>query len=685
MVLTYAAGVNPSRAYYQAPVSTFLLSSDQAVLGELSQHHSHALDEKQKNAWLRQLRVLKSQLAHLREGHLYLEFSIPRMGLRADAVLLLDAAIYVLEFKVGGVNYEPSAIDQVMDYAVDLSNFHEGSHDRTIIPVLVATKAPTKPLGCPELIGVTACVLANESTLGEYLATLRARLPRGLSLNPQAWERSRYRPTPTIIQAAQALYHGHRVEEISRTEAGAINLSTTAACLADIIQQSKEQRQKSICFVTGVPGAGKTLAGLNLACSRQRSEQDEHAVFLSGNGPLVEVLREALAQDQAEREGVLMREARMKASSFIQNIHHFRDESLLTPDAPIERVVVFDEAQRAWDSKHLARFMSEKKGMEDFTQSEPEFLISVMDRGPDWCTVVCLIGGGQEINDGEAGISEWFSALSQHFRHWKVWCSPRLGSGDYQLGASLQQMEAQLQIHTREELHLGVSLRSFRSEVLSDFVSNLLDGNTSAAGDFARKLSDKYPLLMTRELETARAWLKSQARGSELYGLLASSGAIRLKADGVHVKARINAVDWFLKGKDDVRSCYYLEDVGTEFDVQGLELDWTCVCWDAELCREGEAWSYRRFRGTRWEQVQKEADQRYTQNTYRVLLTRARQGMIIFVPRGSADDPTRPPSTYNAIAQYLKSCGVVEVDHASLAGASNLPASAAPTSIPRAS
>jgi hypothetical protein len=648
-----------NRAYYSNSIEGFLEESNDQILGELVRGHAHVLEELQRNAWISQIRILKVQLATLGRGHLFLEYSIPRMGKRADAIILLDGFIIVLEFKVGASNFDRAGKDQVIDYALDLWNFHEGSHQKLLFPVLVATQGPeiANEGSFSDSAGVTPCVLANESNLGRKICDLVGAGGQGVATDPMAWGQSRYRPTPTIIEAAQALYYGHNVEEISRSDAGAINLSETTLKISEIIEMSKAKRVKSICFLTGVPGAGKTLAGLNLACARQKVSEDEHAVFLSGNGPLVDVLREALARNQAQHEEVTLRDARIKTKAFIQNIHHFRDDSLASKSPPIERVVVFDEAQRAWDREHLARFMAERKGIQGFSESEPEFLIAVMDRIPDWCTVVALVGGGQEINSGEAGLSEWLSAFARRFKHWRIYFSPMIGQAEYAIGGDVNAVCKDLNWEVAKPLHLGVSLRSFRSEHLSAFVHALLDNDAVQAKKQTEKLS-RYPIILTRDLQRARTWLREQAKGNELKGLLAASGALRLKADGVYVKSRTGAVEWFLNPKDDVRSCHYLEDVGTEFDVQGLELDWACVCWDLDLRRTQDSWGYKQFLGSTWRNINQPADRRYLINTYRVLLTRARQGMVIYVPKGSGDDPTRPPTEYDKIADYLKACGI---------------------------
>lgn len=649
-------------AYYDAPIGTFRQTDEASILGTLVQHHGFALEHQQRGAWLGQIRLLKPALAALERGHILFEFAIPRMGKRADVVLLIDGTVFVLEFKVGARSFDRSAIEQVHDYALDLKNFHKGSHELPIVPVVLATEAAV--LVQPEVRfapdGIAEPVLARVEQLPSLIDRCTGATALG-QVDVQNWLRSGYQPTPTIVEAAQALYQNHAVEEIARSDASAQNLSRTTDCISAIIDRSKTERRKSICFVTGVPGAGKTLAGLNIATKRAQEHSDEHAVFLSGNGPLVTVLREALARDEAAREGTTKTNAHRKVSSFIQNIHHFRDEALNNTGAPHEKVAVFDEAQRAWTRDQASRFMQTKRGHLDFDMSEPEFLISVMDRHKDWCVVVCLIGGGQEINTGEAGLGEWLSALDDRFRDWDVYISDRLQDGDYVTDEISVRLLGELPVHRSPELHLCVSMRSFRAEALSSFIGHIVDNRPEAARDVYRQVEDRYPIWLTRDLDAARDWLRSVARGSERFGLVASSGAYRLRPEGLHVKAKVDAATWFLNDREDVRSSFYLEEVATEFDVQGLELDWVGVCWDADFRHQGDNWGFHNFRGTAWQRINQEERQLYLKNAYRVILTRARQGMIIFVPEGDASDPTRPPSYYDETYAFLKLCGLKDL------------------------
>ncbi len=646
-------------AYYEANIQEFLIADEDAILGALSMQHGFALEHQQKHAWQGQIQILRRFLAPTLLGWIYFEFSIPRMGKRADVVLLAGGVVFVIEFKVGSHSFDSYAIEQAHDYALDLKNFHRGSHNLPIVPILIPTAAPLQPV--PSINWAT-------DQVAEPLCLSAANLPEAIEMAVKqcsatpidaiAWSQSGYQPTPTIVEAALALYRQHDVKEITRSEAGADNLGLTARRIEQIIEHAKSDSRKAICFITGVPGAGKTLAGLNIATSRAERHSDEHAVFLSGNGPLVDVLREALARDKAEREGIPRTRAYREVSTFVQNIHHFRDEALESRNPPIEKVVIFDEAQRAWNREMASKFMQQKRGHATFDMSEPAFLIDAMNRHRDWCVVICLIGGGQEINTGEAGLAEWITVLRDQHPDWEVHVSSRLNDRDYIWDKELARELSNGSASWDEDLHLGVSIRSFRAEALSEFVGHVVDNRPDQARKIYQAIADKYPIFLTRSLAEARSWLQIKARGSERYGLTASSGANRLRPDGIWIKSKVDAPVWFLNDKSDVRSSYYLEETASEFDIQGLELDWACVGWDADFRRGDDEWQYFSFRGTKWQRMNAPDRQLYLKNAYRVLLTRARQGMAIFVPPGDSSDPTRAPQIYDRIFEYLQLCGI---------------------------
>lgn len=654
------------RAWYGASIAEFLAEGDDSVLGQLAKNCDFALIPAQRDAWLTQIHILRSQLAGLC-GSVFFEFNIPRMGRRVDAILVVGPVVFALEFKVGERKFDRAAIDQVWDYALDLKNFHEGSHEASIAPILVVTGAnhspPLRIEADPDK--VFRPVLTNAADLRVAINAL-LNAAKGAALDALAWARAPYRPTPTIVEAARALYAQHSVEAIARFDAGAQNLHITSGRIEELVNEARAKQQKVICFVTGVPGAGKTLVGLNLATRRRDVGQPTHAVFLSGNGPLVAVLREALTRDEYTRrkiQGEKTRKSKIAETvkAFIQNVHHFRDEGLINLGPPCERVVIFDEAQRAWDLKRTASFMLRKKKRPGFAQSEPEFLISYMDRHKDWAVIVCLVGGGQEINTGEAGIEAWLNAVNRSFRHWRIFISPKLTDSEYAAGKALDLVRRRACTSFDDCLHLAVSMRSFRAESVSAFVKALLDCEREGAQQAFAQLGNRYPIALTRDLAVAKEWIRARARGSERYGLVASSKAMRLKPHAIDIRVAVEPVQYFLNERTDTRSSYYLEDAATEFQVQGLELDWVCVTWDADFRFDGSGWNYHDFRGDRWCNIGNSDRRVYLRNAYRVLLTRARQGMVVFVPPGDPNDPTRSPAFYDSTFNYLRELGIPEL------------------------
>jgi Schlafen group 3, DNA/RNA helicase domain len=659
-----------NRSYYSDTIEIFTLTKAEEIIGKMAILSKFADEVSQKSAWQEEIKILQKVLPKYKGG-IYFEYSIPRMGQRIDVLLLIKSVIFILEFKIGETEFPLHAIDQVWDYALDLKNFHETSHEVFIAPILISTEAKISETYISLLASddkILNPIKCNKDLIGSVIDQILI-INQGVdAINKIVWENGRYSPTPTIIEAAMALFAGHSVSEISRSDASAINLSITSDAIAAIIQKSKIEKQKSICFLTGVPGAGKTLVGLNIATTHIDKSSELHSVFLSGNGPLVNILREALARDRVSHGkeiGIKQRkgEALSEVKLFIQNVHNFRDECLKDMDAPpIERVALFDEAQRAWNLEQTANFMRRKKDFPDFNKSEPEFLISCLDRHKDWAVIVCLVGGGQEINTGEAGITEWIESLNRSFSDWHIYISPRLTDSEYSAGEILKNLSNRPNVFYEENLHLSVSMRSFRAEHVSQLIKQILDLQVQEAQKTLAKIKSKYPIAITRDLKKAKEWLKNHARGSERYGIVVSSQAERLKPHSIDVRSPMDPIHWFLDSKKDVRSSYYLESVATEFDIQGLELDWVCVTWDADFRFSDKGWEFRSFVGDHWNHIRKKERQLYLKNAYRVLLTRARQGMVIVVPLGDTDDPTRNSLFYDPVFEYLQIIGFEVLD-----------------------
>ena len=651
------------RAWYRASIADFQYSSADVIFAQLAKRNDFDLIPTQRDAWIEQIEFLRSALDGL-IGSIFLEFNIPRMGRRIDAVLLIGPVVFVVEFKVGQTEFERTAIEQVWDYALDLKNFHEASHNASLVPVLIATNSeePGQTGLQMDADNVYRPVLVNKESFRKAVDDTLQHIP-GTSLDSNIWANAPYHPTPTIIEAARSLYAHHSVEAIRTFDASKRNLQVTSRRVEELVDEAQKFGRKIICFVTGVPGAGKTLVGLNIATRRRNEKEPTHAVFLSGNGPLVEVLREALTRDEFSRrkskgEKVRKGEVGESVKAFIQNVHHFRDDALETTAPPIEHVVIFDEAQRAWNLQQTANFMQRKKKRKDFDKSEPEFLISCMDRHKDWAVIVCLVGGGQEINVGEAGIDAWLEAVNAKFPKWHMYISSRLTDTEYAAGKALERVSQRHDKHLDDCLHLAVSMRSFRAEDVSAFVKALLDCENGLAQQAYLKFAHRYPIVLSRNIVLAKQWVRDRARGSERFGLVASSKAQRLKPHAIDIRVNVDPVHWFLNPKEDTRSSYYLEDAATEFQVQGLELDWTCVTWDGDLRFTNFGWTYHDFRGDRWTDIHKLENRNYLRNAYRVLLTRARQGMVIFIPSGEPTDPTRSSAYYDSTFTYLRDIGI---------------------------
>ena len=708
-----------SRCLYMNSFADFLSETERFVLGTLNDRYHGDTHTTTREAWKTEISIMQEILSSFtgEDGRIIFEYDIPRLRKRIDVVLLLSGLIFCFEFKVGESRILEADVDQVLDYALDLKYFHKFSQDKVIVPILIATefdKSTTEIQMSVYDDKVVNPLVTGKAGLYDLINAALKRFPNEIPVN-QNWIISPYEPTPTIVEAARTLYENHSVEDITRHEADKVSTDRTIAYILNVIQDSKEKGKKSICFVTGVPGAGKTLVGLDVAIKQTYQGQDEPvenegAVYLSGNGPLVAVLTEALAQDKYKKcrekgEKKNLTDCRREVGESIQMIHQYREEMLkkikdpsesgkleIDPEKAVKRekagfgevehVAIFDEAQRSWTHKRLADYLKRggtygnKLKVQNFPVSEAAFLIWSLDQREDWATIVCLVGGGQEINTGEAGISEWIQALNEDYTHWEVHISPKLTEEEYAEGKVNELLKDNPNVIYSEDLHLGVSLRSYRAEKVSAFVHALLSFDEKASAIYG-EIKDKYPIVLTRDMAKARKWLHEKVRGSERTGVLVTKEAARFKPLAIHIlpSGDENAVHWFLEDKIDTRSSNYLEDAATEIQVQGLELDYTCVLWDADMRCENEKWHFYTFNGnTKWNEQtggseSKQDRLKYMLNAYRVLLTRARAGMVICVPYGNPnktangfwEDSTRLPEYYDGTYQYLKGIGIQEI------------------------
>lgn len=651
--------------YFIDSIEQFLQKSTEEIIGQIVLSNQFDSTTNQNKSWEQQIPILKDSLKGF-TGTIFFEFSIPRMGKRVDCIVIIESVVFIIEFKIGEKEYLNSNVDQVWDYALDLKNFHKPSHTALLVPILLASEAKRSFI---EIITTThndnliLPIKSNKNDLRIVIQNSLIFFSDRNCLNGLEFAKGSYSPTPTIIEAAVSLYNSHSVENITRNDADVVNLSLTTSSISQLIDYAKDKHKKVICFVTGVPGAGKTLVGLKVATTHLDKEKGTASVFLSGNAPLVAILQEALARDKVLNEKLLGNKitkgtARESVKAFIQIIHHYRDAYLVDPKPPYDHVAIFDEAQRAWNKVQTINFMKRKKNQPNFAFSEPEYLISCLDRHQDWAVIVCLVGGGQEINTGEAGISEWLDAILYSFPHWEVSISPNLTDSEYSAEEAISKLKDRCVTKFDDNLHLSVSMRSYRAENVSLFVKQMLDLDVQNARNTLSVISENYPIVLTRDLNKAKQWLKEKARGSERYGIVVSSQAQRLKPLAIDVKSPINPINWFLEGKEDVRSSYYLEDVATEFHIQGLEIDWACVTWDGDLRYSETGWKTYSFVGTKWHNILNEERKKYLKNAYRVLLTRARQGMVIVIPEGNEDDPTRSSLFYDQTFRFLSSLGI---------------------------
>lgn len=644
------------KVYYSSEISK-IINNKEKILNELSANSDFDVTGLQYQAWQQELDLLEKTLFD-KSGHILLEVVIPRLGKRIDSVLFIDGKLLLLEFKGGDSTFENQALTQLLDYALDLKNFHEGSYKLDIIPILVDIKTDKKSIVYEKFDdGIYMPSILGASTFKEGLEEI-LKNTKSSNININDWINSSYRPTPNIIEAAQSMYLFHDVKNITYSEAGKTNLDKTTNTVNDIIDLSVKNKTKSIIFVTGVPGSGKTLAGLNIANSRQSYDNKQHAVFLSGNGPLVEVLQEALARDESKRMKIPKSQSERKVKMFIQNVHNFRDEAIINLKPLAEKIVIFDEAQRAWDQEQTVKFMKNKKRIE-FSKSEPEFLIEVLNRNIDYAVIICLVGNGQEIHKGEAGINEWLRALN-NFPEWKVFLSDQFL--DFEKNSEeLNKLKNKNRVIIKQELHLSIPLRSFRSEKTANFANALLSGEFNIANKIYRELKEKYPILMTRDLNKAKEWIKKISRGSERYGMLALSNTDRLRPYGIWTAKKIEPKNWFLNDKFDIRSSFYLEETATEFDVQGLELDYSIIAWDQKIMFDGTKWIYQKFNYREWSIESEETKINYLVNSMRVLLTRSRQGYVLFLPKKIENDLTSDKDLIENTYKLLKQIGIEEI------------------------
>ena len=660
------------KSYYFNKIEKIITDDADSILGKLVKL-SFETNRDQKDAWINQIKHLQVKLSESKcVGNIIFEYDIVRLGKRIDVILLIKHMVFSLEFKNGATLYKARDAEQAEDYALDLKNFHKESENLYVCPILVATEAYARHNKVDAYPDKQVMLqYANKENIMSCISNVYKVYGSDEEFDFEKWYNSKYCPTPTIIEAAIETYISNTVSEIAHSEAGQEDIDKCEQEIQGIINFAKENKKKCICFVTGVPGAGKTLVGLNLASKIMSEDKYSKAVYLSGNGPLVEVLREALIRNSIERKvhdakdkKDIKKTSKIAVQAFIQAAHTFRKQYILDfNDVPVENVIIFDEAQRCWNKEKLSHWTRNKIN-KDIDMSEPHCFIDIMNRRKDWAVIICLVGLGQDIYDGEVGINEWFNSIIKNYSDWYMYYSPEIFKQIEDLDINKNLLIGVEHAYEREALHLSTSIRSFRSEQLSELVDELLAGNSQKVRKLYEKTNNDYPIYVTRNIKKAKQWARNKVRGSQRCGIIACSSAQRLKPEGIYVPTDIDAINWFLAPKEDLRSSNAMEIVASEFKVQGLEIDYSVVCWDADLRRVNDKWEYYNFKGSKWVRRNKQEQQRYLLNAYRVLLTRARQGMIIFIPEGEDPeiDATRNRDYYNNIYLYLvKKCGINEL------------------------
>lgn len=659
----YTFSAQTGKAYYFNSIPGFIKDNSSSIVGQLVRH-SFEINKDQSDAWENQISELQSRLeSHGIEGDIIFEYDIVRLGKRIDVVLLIRHMVFSLEFKNGKDIFTAQDAQQAEDYAIDIKNFHKESEDLYVCPILIATEA--EPYRKPQSTGCypdkqVHLQRENIETLVPKISEISRLYGDDGEIDFDKWFNSPYYPTPTIIAAAVEAYSSHHLSEIAQSEAGQDNINACENKINEVITYAEKNKKKCVCFVTGVPGAGKTLVGLDVVAKNLDKGDSNLSVYLSGNGPLVEVLREALKRSVKAKKQY-NRETETAINALIQSSYAFKKDNASHNNPTPENILIFDEAQRVWNQEKMARKHNDPK----MAVSEPYLMYSIMDRHQDWAVMICLVGLGQDIYDGEVGINEWFRCGINEFPEWELFYSSEIFNQVEDKNINKDLILGCGRCHEMNELHLKTSIRSFRADKQCQFVDALLDNNPEHTKEVYNLISDRYPVYLTRNFGIAKDWVKKQVRGSQRCGVMACSSAQRLKPEGIYVPTDIDVKNWFLAPSDDLRSSNMLEIVASEFKVQGLEIDWGIVCWDADLRRnaKGDNWDHYTFRGTRWNKRNKPEQKRYLVNSYRVLLTRSRQGMIIFVPKGVDPeiDSSRDSAYYDGIYNYLISCGIKEL------------------------
>ncbi|MCR5348080.1 MAG: DUF2075 domain-containing protein, partial [Bacilli bacterium] len=659
------------RTYFEDHIEHFVAQGDPkrivSFLTESMEDDDEALPL-QRGAWVNQVRILKKCLAG-KKGYIIFEYQILRLNARIDVVLLMDGIIYSLEFKNDKDEFEPEDINQAEGYGYALKNFHSASKDRYVAPFLVATRAPISECSQEYSMGedkLFSLFETNADLLMAYIDTVKKECKDPLPFTEEdfkAWVTAPYKANPTIIESARAIYSNNQVRDFWLFDAGEDNLSVTEDTVDQIVQEAKREKKKVICFVTGVPGAGKTLVGLDIAGKSRNNVSGDapRSIFFSGNGPLINVLVEQLSRDAMRQDPVKYAKksrAITEVKSFIQDLHGFKRDIISSSDpTPEESVLIFDEAQRVWDAEQMETWFEKKKSKFPLgNRSEADLLLDVLKK-KEWAVIIALVGLGQDIHIGENGIRTWFESLLNRNTDWDIRLSEELFEQNAdKMGDLKEQLFSLERVKVINGLHLKTSIRTPRARSISSFCEALLENRPEDAKKAIAEF-DGYPIYVTRDLAEAKKWTFENRKRKERCGALYSSNGKYTKKSFSQLN-NYYVAKWFIdrEGPDSSNSLTY---AASEFDVQGLELDWALLCWDMDLYHDGGKWNQQRMLSKSFFKESDDALKKHILNSYRVLLTRARKGMVIYLPRVSPfEDLYGVASYYDTTYDYLLSCGV---------------------------
>ena len=668
----------PGRTYYDATIEDFALNHKPEDIVDFLTDSDESSDyyelSLQKKAWANQISILKKYLKD-KNGYIIFEYVLSRVNMRIDVVLLMNDIVYSLEFKNNETMFLESDIDQAGGYGYALKNFYEINRNKYVVPILIATRAPDSECSVASDLGTDglfSLFKANVNKMEQYIDLIRSKYGSDVIYSEEDfenWINSPFKPNPTIIQSARSIYMNNQIDDFFKFDAGEENLKITELTVEAIVNEARDNKKKIICFVSGVPGAGKTLVGLDLA-GKTRNNKDNNlpdAVFFSGNGPLINVLTEALGRDaikQFPEKYEKKYQAVNNVKTFIQDLHAFKQDIISSKKKNIdENVLIFDEAQRVWDEEQLKKWLIKKEADASFYGlSEADLLLDVFSK-KEWGVIVALVGLGQDIHTGENGLGVWFKSLLEKHNEWDIRLSKQIFE---QSADNLYKYKGLIlnnpKVKDCSGLYLETCIRTPRARNLSEFAEAVLSNKPEQAKIAISKF-DNYPICITRDLKLAEQFVLRNTQRKERCGKLCSSNS-KILGKYSHCFDNIDNwhfANWMLDdfGRDSSNSLIFS---ASEFNIQGLEIDWSLLGWDMDMYYSNGEWHEQRMLTKKRFEESTEIQKKHILNSYRVLLTRARKGMIIYIPKSSDFEDNYDVSQYmDSTYDYLKSCGIKDI------------------------